>query len=105
MKNIHPFLFYKLLVHFLLLKGCHLPHSDVASLHWQRQARGRPNRRADKPMPTVGRGICSDDQMVGGLYGCFQKIWIPQNGWCILENHIKMDDLGVPLFSETPISR
>ena len=33
----------------------------------------------------------------------FPKIGIPQNGWFILENPIKMDDLGVPLFSETSI--
>ena len=34
----------------------------------------------------------------------FPKIGVPQNGWLILENPIKMDDLGVPLFSETPTS-
>ena len=33
----------------------------------------------------------------------FPKIVVPQNGWCIRENHINMDDLGVPLFSETSI--
>ena len=34
----------------------------------------------------------------------FPKIWVPQNGLSIMENPIKMDDLGVPLFSETSIS-
>ena len=33
------------------------------------------------------------------------KIGVPQNGWFIMENSIKMNDLGVPLFSETSKSK
>ena len=33
----------------------------------------------------------------------FPKIGVPENGWFIVGNPIKMDDLGVPLFLETPI--
>jgi len=31
----------------------------------------------------------------------FPTIGIPQNGWFIKQKPAKMDDLGVPLFSET----
>ena len=34
----------------------------------------------------------------------FPKIGVPQKGWFTIDNPIKMDDLGVPLFSETSIS-
>ena len=43
-------------------------------------------------------GICSSKTIC-----VFPKIGIPQNGWFIMENPVKMDDLGIPLFSETSI--
>ena len=33
----------------------------------------------------------------------FPKMGVPQNGWFVMEHLIKLDDLEVPLFSETSI--
>ena len=38
-----------------------------------------------------------------GSIWVFPKIGVPQNGWFIMENPIKMDDLGIQLFSEKSI--
>ena len=35
-----------------------------------------------------------------GVIWVFPKIGVPQNGWFMMENSLKMDDLGVPLFLE-----
>jgi len=34
----------------------------------------------------------------------FPKIGVPQNEWFMMENPLKVDDLEVPLFLETPIT-
>ena len=47
-------------------------------------------------------GTQGPENNLAGIW-VFPKTGVPQNGWFIMENPIKMDDLGVPLFSETPI--
>ena len=47
--------------------------------------------------------------LLGPGRSCVEKMGVSKNRgtpkWIILENPIKMDDLGVPLFSETSIWR
>ena len=40
--------------------------------------------------------------LLGTIWG-FPKIVVPQNGWFTEENPIKMEDLRIPPFKETPI--
>ena len=79
-----------------------MDHSQVstAAISWLRET--IPNRhRIAKAFPALARrGCCSSDVRKGTQLSqpwniwMFPKIVVPQNGWFIMENPIKMDDLG-----------
>ena len=85
---------------FLLTKKTQRPKFGkrpklCSSQHW----------RKEKPTESGPQPVEKGEERPHKNIWMFPKIGVPQNGWFITENPIKMDDLGVPLFSETSIYR
>ena len=55
-----------------------------------------------RKLPFFYRHKISPQQKNTSRVWVFPKIGVPENGWFIVENPIKMDDLGVPYFWKYP---
>ena len=60
-----------------------------------------PRPKKDKTSGLIKELLGTNPQIIR----VFPKIGVSQNGWLVMENTIKMDDLGVPLYLETLIPK
>ena len=84
-------------------------YKPIISLHTFVKRQKRSKNSLHIRTPAIQPGTLSFQLHKGWIWmkktiWVFPKIVVPQNGWFIRENPIKMDDLRVPLFLETPIS-
>ena len=76
----------------------------VHSSHLQRHPRASRKPSSSDPGDEIATFWGTDHSNVTMFFGCWVSMnWGIKNGWCMLENPIKMDDLGVALFQETTI--
>ena len=78
---------WKFVSWFLETKGDFFGWGDGDGEKWWEFSK----RDGTLPIPVLEESVCK-------FRWVFPKIGVPQNGWFIMENPIKMDDLGVPPF-------
>ena len=89
--NIPPISMACYFLNFPLKLSEHEASGSVTSFSWQLDF-----------SPCIFSPVVSPSPSQGNIW-VFPKIEVLQNGWFIMENPIKIGNLGVPLFLETPI--